>query len=107
MTIGEVLEGRITELGISQAEAAQVLKVTQATVNRWINGVATPEISRAPALARFCEITERQAEAAINLQKKKADRGSDDVSELRREVENLRKEVARMARLILDRHDQG
>lgn len=106
MSIGEVLEARLLELGMSQADAATELDVTQATVNRWINGTSTPEIGRAQALARFCEITERQAETAINLQKKQTERPTVEVLRtLAAEVRALADRVAALERSQADRHE--
>lgn len=99
MSIGEVLEGRLNDLGMSQSEAATQLGVTQATVNRWINGTSTPEIGRAQALARFCEITERQAETAINLQKKQTERPTVEIlRSLAADVRSLADRVAALER---------
>lgn len=101
MTIAEVLAECIARRGLTQEAAAVELGVKQATVNRWLSGQHTPALDRAPLLARFCQITDRQAETAILLQQK---RGANSlpvrVANLEAQVSELQAELAEQSALL-------
>lgn len=103
MTIAEVLAETILRLGITQDEAASRLGVKQPTVNRWLQGAHTPSATYVATLARFCSITERQAETAILLQQRRGAKTIQArVADLESELAEIRAEAVETRALLAE-----
>lgn len=57
-TIGARIGDRMELRGLEEIDIAAAARVSQSTVNRWINGISDPRAENIPAIARVLNVTE-------------------------------------------------
>ncbi len=57
MNIGEVIKSKRQKKNITQAELAELLKVTPQAVSRWEMGVSYPDIAMVPKISEVLQVT--------------------------------------------------
>lgn len=93
MTVAQMLRARFADTDApTQADAAITMGVRQPSVNRWVNGNATPKSEHVPAVAQFLGVDEATVLAAIHLQKMRVvdDGVADRFSYLIGEIQRMR-----------------
>ena len=55
--IGEIINKKRTELGLTQLQLANILNVSFQSVSKWENNVAYPDIEKLPELAAALKTT--------------------------------------------------
>jgi transcriptional regulator with XRE-family HTH domain len=53
LTLGELIQRRRIERGLTQEQLSRLLEVSAITISRWERGKFAPDPTHAPALARF------------------------------------------------------
>lgn len=96
--IGQQLEQERLRRGQSQEEAAEALKVSQATFSRWVQG-SVPKSQHWTRIARYLSLPRDQVAEAVNLSRRSPEARLEaierELAELRREVRNALEEIGR------------
>lgn len=100
MTIGQAIAVEIERRGITQAEAAEQIGVSQQVLSRWIAGAYTPKPNYSPAIGRFLRITQGEVRTMRAAAAKK--RAPVDRAELDR-IEKKIDDLTRLVEQALDR----
>lgn len=106
VNIGTALQDEATRRGLSHAEAGELLDISQASFSRWVNGDNVPAPRYWQAIARFLRIPKEQVSTLCAQERAgRGNRGvrrvATDMTELRREVDKLRRDQAELHRLVL------
>jgi transcriptional regulator with XRE-family HTH domain len=56
MNVEKILSEWLKKTGYTQPEAADLLKVSQATIHNWISGKRTPSLKHLPIIAQVCKV---------------------------------------------------